>query len=62
MALWLKIHRTYLVREKLIREIEELKRLIVKEKGRVRSHKDTVEALKYRDRERIDRGISRIIV
>jgi len=49
------------VREKLIKEIEELKRLIVKEKGKVRSHKDTVEALKYRDRERIDRGISNVI-
>ena len=49
------------MREKLIKEIEELKRLIEKEKGRVRSHKDTVEALKYRDRDRIDRGISHII-
>ena len=49
------------MREKLIKEIEELKRLIVKEKGKVRSHKDTVEALKYRDRERIDRGISNVI-
>jgi hypothetical protein len=49
------------MRSQLIKEIHELKRLIEQEKGRVRSHKDTVEALKYRDRERIARGRSHII-
>jgi hypothetical protein len=50
------------VREKLIRDIQDLRRLIEKEKGLVRAHKDTVEALKYRDRKRIDNGVSHIII
>ena len=50
------------MREQLIREILVLKKLIDREKGSVRAHKDTVEALKYRDRKRIDNGISHIII
>jgi len=50
------------VRDKLIREIKELTKLIEQERGKVKAHKDTVEALKWRDRVRISAGISQIII
>ncbi len=50
------------MRAKLIREIQELSKLIELEKGKVKAHKDTVEALKWRERDRLEQSISNIIV
>lgn len=49
-------------RESLIREINQLRKEIELERGKVRAHKDTVDALKWRDRKRIEQGISNIII
>ena len=48
-------------RDSLITDIKQLLKLIELERGKVKAHKDTVEALKWRDRERIAAGVSNIV-